>query len=146
MTLQLTGANIYDIAIKLNKANAMLYKIREYVNDDILKSVYYALFESHINYASIVWGQNICSINCLYILQKKALRIIHHEQRNTHSSTLFYKSEIIKFADKIKIENCLFISKYAMNKLPSIFDDWFTFSSTTHGYETSFATLPLCHY
>ena len=64
------------IATKLNRANAMLYKVRDFVNANILKSIYYALFESHINYDYInyvyfIWGQNISTITCLYILQKK---------------------------------------------------------------------------
>ena len=50
---------------------------------------------------------------------------------------------MVKLPDKIKIENCLFISKYVNNKLPQIFDSWFIFSSTSHNYETLFATK--CH-
>ena len=118
----------------------MLYKVRDFVNANILKSIYYALFESQINYACIIWGQNISTIKCLYILQKNALRIINFKERNAHSSPLFHHSKIIKIADKVKIENCLFINKYTNNKLPSIFTNWFTFSSMSHNYQTSFAS------
>ena len=52
---------------------------------------------------------------------------------------MFHYSKIIKVADKVKIENCLFINKYTNNKLPSIFTNWFTFSSMSHNYQTSFA-------
>ena len=97
-------------ATKINRANAMLYKVRDFVNVDIFKSVYYALFESHINYACIIWGQNISTINRLFILHKKALRIINFKERNAHYSPLFYHSKIIRIADKVKIENCLFIN------------------------------------
>ena len=41
-------------ATKLNPANAMLVIVRHFVNANILKSIYYALFESHINYACII--------------------------------------------------------------------------------------------
>ena len=44
------------------------------------------------------------------------------------------------FADKVKIENCLFINKYTNNKLPSVFTNWFTFSSMSHNYQTLFAS------
>ena len=57
-----------------------------------------------------------------------------------HSSPLFHYSKIIKIASKVKIENCLFISKYTNNKLPSIFTNWFTFSSMSHNYQTLFAS------
>ena len=120
-------SHVNAIATKLNRAYAMLYKIRDFVNANILKSIYYALFESHINYACIIWGQNISTINHLYILQKKALRIINFKEHNAHSSPLFHYSKIIKIADKVKIENCLFIIKYINNKLPSVFTNWFYF-------------------
>ena len=81
----------------------------------------------------------MCTINQLFILQKKALRLIHFKERNAHTAPLFFKSKIVKLPDKIKIENFLFISKYVNNKLPPIFNSWFIFSSTCHNYETSFA-------
>ena len=52
---------------------------------------------------------------------------------------MFRYSRIIKIADKVKIENALFINKYSYNKLPSIFTNWFTFSSMSHNYQTSSA-------
>ena len=47
--------HINDIAIKLNRANAMLFKVREFVNIKILKSIYYVIFDCHLNYANTVW-------------------------------------------------------------------------------------------
>ena len=129
-------AHINDIPLKLIKANTMLYKVRDFVDAGILKSIYHALFESHIYYACIIWGQNVCTINRLFILQKKALRLIHFEESTP--ALLFFKSKIVKLSDKIEIENCLFISKHVNNKLPHIFNSWFIFSSTCHNYETSF--------
>ena len=76
----------------------------------------------------------------LYILQKKALRVINFKERNAHSSPLFHHSKIVKIADKVKIENCLFMSKYTNNKLLSIFTNWFTFSSMSDIHQTSFAS------
>ena len=117
----------------------MLYKLRDFVNANIHKSIYYALFESHINYACIILGQNIITINYLYILQKKAHRIINFKERNDHSSPLFHYCKIIRISDKVKIENCLFMNKYTNNKLSSIFTNWFTFSSLSHNDQTLFA-------
>ena len=134
-------SHINATATKLNRANTMLYKVIDFVNANILKSIYYALFESHINYACcIIWGQNISTINRLYILQKKTLRFINFKDHNAHFSPLLHYSRIIKIAGKVKIENCLFINKYSNNKLPSIFANWFTFSSMSHNYQTSFTS------
>ena len=112
----------------------MLYKVRDFVNANILKSIYYALFESHINYACIIWGQTISTINRLYILQKS------FKKRKAQCFSLFHHSKIIKIADQVKIENCLFMNKYPINKLPSIFTTWFLFSSMLRNYQRSFAS------
>ena len=117
----------------------MLYKVRDFVDANILKSIFYALFESHINYACIIWGQNISKIICLYILQKKALRIVNYKELNAHLFLCFITLNI-KITDKVKIENCLFINKYTNNKSPSIFTNWFTFSSMFHNYQTLFTS------
>ena len=53
-------SHIDDIALTLIRANAMLYKVRDYVNAGISKMIYHALFESNIHYAFIIWGQNVC--------------------------------------------------------------------------------------
>ena len=52
------------------------------------------------------------------ILQKKASRLTYFKERNTHTDSLFFNSKMVKLPDKIKIENCLSISKYVNNKLP----------------------------
>ena len=45
--------HIHDIAIKLNRANALLSIIRNYVNKHILRTIYFAIFDSHINYVNL---------------------------------------------------------------------------------------------
>ena len=65
---------------------------------------------------------------------------MNFKDRNAHSTPLFIDSNIIKFPDKIKIENCLLINKYFHNKLPSTFNSWFNLSSNCHNYETSFSS------
>ena len=43
---------------KLNRANGILAKLRHHLpSDDILKTVYYSLVDTHLRYACQVWGQ-----------------------------------------------------------------------------------------
>ena len=72
------------------------------------------------------------------ILQKKAVRIINFQPRNSHTSPLFKQNFILKFQDKICLENILFVSKLLNNLTPPIFSTWFSFSSDQH--ETSSST------
>ena len=46
--------HINDIAVKLNRAHALLFKIRNFVNITILKTIYFSVFDSHINYANLI--------------------------------------------------------------------------------------------
>ena len=97
----------------------MLLKVREFVNIKILKSTYYAILDCHLDYAKTIWGQNRYSINRLIILQKKlsALWVLNAKM---HIRILFFfRHEIIKLADKIITENCLFIRKSSNFNLPS---------------------------
>ena len=81
----------------------------------------YALFVSHFHYACVISEQNVCTINRLFILQKKALRLIHFKERNAHSAPLFFKSKIVKLPNKIKTEHCLSsASMSTTNYLPSL--------------------------
>ena len=42
--------HINELSVKLNRANDLLFKIRKFVNDKILRSIYFAIFESSLNY------------------------------------------------------------------------------------------------
>ena len=132
--------HIHDIAIKLNRANSLLYTIRNYVNKHILRTIYFSIFDSHMNYANLIWGQNLYAVSRIVILQKKVLRIMNFESRDSHSSLLFKSNHIRKLEDKILIHNILFINKSFNNLLPPIFKSWFTFCSEVRNYQTISST------
>ena len=114
--------------------------MRKYVSLKILRSIYFAIFNSYLFCCCLVWAQNCCTIQRIVILQKKAVRIINFQPRNSHASPLFKKSSILKFQDKICLENILFVSKSLNNLSPSVFSTWFSFSSDQHNYQTSSST------
>ena len=57
--------------------------------------------------------------------------------RSCHSSSLFKKHSLLKFEDKIQLENVLLVSKYFNNILPSIFDNWSTLGPDIQNYDTA---------
>ena len=98
--------HVNDLSIKLNRANALLFKIRKYISPKILRSIYFAIFDSHLSYCCLVWAQNFSSIKQILILQKMPVRIINfHRIRNSHTSPLFKQNFILKFQDKICLKN-----------------------------------------
>ena len=75
--------HVNDLSIKLNAANALLFKMRKYVSLKIIRSIYFAIFDSYVSYCCPVWGQNRGSIQQIVILQKKAVRIIDFQPKNS---------------------------------------------------------------
>ena len=114
--------------------------MRIYIILKILRPIYFAIFDSYLSYCRLVWSQNFSTIQRIVILQKKAVRIINFQPRNFHTSPLFKRNSILKFQDKICLENTLFVSKSLNNLSPSFFNTWFSFSSDQHNYETSSST------
>ena len=47
---------IDDLSIKLNRANALHFKMRKTVSHKILRSIYFANFDSYLSYCCLVWG------------------------------------------------------------------------------------------
>ena len=60
---------------------------------------------------------------------------------NTHTDPLFKDSNILKFPDKIALENCIFIKKYFNQTLPTPFKNWFTLSTDSHTHNTRWSNL-----
>ena len=130
--------HVSDIVIKfMNRPNALLFKIRNFVNVKTLKTIYYTVFDSHINYANVIWAQNSNAVNRVSVLQKQALKIISFQPRDCYLIPMFKKQNLPKFEDKIQLENVLLVSKYFNNILSSIFDNRFTLFSDIHNCNTA---------
>ena len=78
---------VNSIAVKLNRADALLLKIRNYVNTKTWSNIYFAIFDPHLSSSCIVWAQNVNTVRILIILQKEALRINLHKYETCWSAT-----------------------------------------------------------
>ena len=112
--------HVNDLTIKLNGANALIFKMRKYVSLKRLRSIYFSVFDSYLSYCFLAWAQNCSSMQRIVILQK-------FSPRNSHTNPLFKQSSILKFQNKIDLENILFVSKSLNNLLPSVFNTCFSF-------------------
>ena len=54
--------HVDDLSIKLNRANALPFKMRKYVSLKILRSINFAIFDSYLSYCCLVWAQDFCNI------------------------------------------------------------------------------------
>ena len=67
---------------KLNKKNGLLAKLRHQVSSSLLRTIYFALFDSHLRYAAQVWAQRSSNVvDMIKRTQNKALQIISFKDR-----------------------------------------------------------------
>ena len=75
--------HIINVSKKISRSIGIMYKLREYMNTNMLKNIYYSLIYSYIVYAIQVWG-SACDteLETILKLQKKAVRIMTRKERN----------------------------------------------------------------
>ena len=103
-----------------------------YVSLKILRSIPFAI--SDLSYWCLVWTQNCSTIQQIIISLKKAFKFINLQPRNFHTSPLFKQNSILKFQDKISLENILLVSKSVNNSSLSVFNTRFSFFSDQYNY------------
>ena len=129
--------HINEISKKLSRANGMLCKVRHFVSSETLRSIYYAIFSSHLTYSCQVWGQNgNPNLDKIHSLQRKAIRIINFAPFRSETSHLFKKSNILSFSNQIVFSNCLFVFDQLTLNLPEPLSNFFTVVSNVHSHGT----------
>ena len=116
-------SHIEYLSVKLNRAIALLFKIRNLVASSILSNICFSIFQSHLNYSSFVWSQSFNTINRLVILQEKLLQSLTFTDATL--TLVLYSKKDLKFSDNVNLENTLSVNKFTNNLIPSLFNDWF---------------------
>ena len=112
---------------KLSKMSGMFAKLRHICDLKLLKTIYFALVESHIQYCNVVWGNASDKIlEPLSKLQAKILRIIcflpNDEISSLHAQNITGLLNI-KQLNRLSIGKFMF--KFKNKKLPRSYDNFF---------------------
>lgn len=103
--------HISNTCSKIASAIGMMHRLRGIFPKNVLTLIYHSLITSRLNYMLTVWGGDFDRI---FILQKKALRIIHGTKYNAHCDPLFATSNILKIHDQYKV-NLLKLGYHILN-------------------------------
>jgi len=110
-------SKILHSLFKLNRAKCLLSK-------KSLTLLYYAHVHSHLNYCSVILSLTTKkNLDSLFILQKRAIRIIYKAKYRDHTNPLFYESKILRLNDIIKFNQIVFIYDQINKNLPPSFND-----------------------
>ena len=115
--------HIQNIRTKLSKALYIMRMAKNLIPKNSLKTVYYAIFHSHLIYAIQIWS--CCAnnlINDLFKLQKAAVRIICNTSYNSHTEPLFKKEDILPLPDLILFFKLQFMQRFSQQFLPVSFN------------------------
>ena len=104
----------------------MLSKICHYVPKTELKSIYHAIFASHLRYGCQIWGlENTKKVEKIKKIQDKALRIINFAEFRAPVDPLNFSNELLKLSDMVRLSNCLLVHDFIQKVLPDCFADYF---------------------
>ena len=121
---------------KLNKANGILGKLRHHYPSDILKTVYYSLFDRHLCYACQVWGQTTVQWYTSHDSKssKQSPKNNRFLGRKTSSALLYTETKTLNFI--IALNNYMLVFDHLNSSLSTIFDDLFKPFNEQHSHST----------
>ena len=126
------------ISKKIKRNIGILCKARHYVNLEILANLYYSFVYPYLTYGIVAWGHTYQStVNPLFVLQKKALRLITFNNYSAHSNPIFHSLKIIKFPDLVFLQTALLMHDFYSNNLPIAFQNYFHSVKQKHDHNTT---------
>ena len=126
--------------IQILKVNGILSQLQNIVEKRTLHTIYNSLIYPHISYAISVWG-NISNTEYkrMYILQKKAIRLISNAKYNSHTSKLFKKLNLLKLPDIYTLScSSLFYNANSTKSFPYLLAQLPT-NTSIHDHNTRYA-------
>ena len=111
---------------KLAKSFFIIKRAKNYIPESSLKLLYFALFHSHLEFASYFLLNNNKKIsNKICVMQRKIIRILAGFSFTEHTSQAFIDLNILPFNKLIEFNVLKFMWKYECNKLPDGFsNEW----------------------
>ena len=117
----LTWKNHIDyVKSKIARGLGVMHRVRTFLPLKTLIVLYYSLIYPYLQYCNIIWGAaKANTIDKLYIMQKRAIKLCTNSKRTTHSDPLFAKLGMLKLSEINKYQTALFLFKIKHNMLPS---------------------------
>ena len=147
--------HIPHVAKKIGRGIGIIARLRQYLNPNMLKNIYYCLVYSHLCYGIQVWGSaGQTALNRLMVLQKKAVRIlagkqyfqIHGEPHGPLPSTdpLFKSLGLLKLNDLFKLSIANFVFETLVFESPQNFWNWYQYNHDVHSHSTRSSAAIYC--
>ena len=100
--------------------------MRPILDQKSLHLLYCSLMLPHLSYCVEVWGNNYKTlIQPIFILQKKAIRIVSHSDYYTPTNPLFIQLHTLKLQDLVELNTAIIMYKAKNDLLPTCIQQLF---------------------
>ena len=116
----------------------MLYKIRQFCPTPVLRSLYFSLFNSHLSYGLVVWGNaNRSLMSKIKSLQKRALRCISSSNVDYDNiNYIHHDLKILTVDHQLQLQLSSLMWDYDHDTLPESLKTHFKRANLVHNYST----------
>jgi hypothetical protein len=120
--------HINSICNKISKSLFCINRIKNFINLETKKTLYYAMIHSHLAYCVNIYScATETSLKKLMTKQKEAIRMICNAGYRDHTAPLFVRLKILPLSQFIKYSQLKFMHSFAHNMLPFSFQQmWVT--------------------
>jgi hypothetical protein len=134
----LTWANhVSTLSNKIHKSIGILKALQSKLPTTSLHMLYNTLIFPYLQYCNITWASEYTTlIQGLFVLQKKAIRIVCKKPWDAHTQPLFKFLHTLKLNDINKHQTSCFMYKAINNQLPHFFKGYFKLNKDVHHYHT----------
>lgn len=127
--------HINYIKTKISKSLAILNKAKDLLNKASLNMLYCSFILPYMTYCVEVWGNTYkTNTHPIFILQKRAIRIIHKTAYREPTNPLFIKLKILKFKDLIDYKIIQIVFRAHNNQLPRNIQELFQLRENTYNF------------
>ena len=122
---------------KISKGIGIMHKARQYLSKCTLLNLYYAYIYPYMTYCIEIWGSATQShLNCLFLQQKKFIRIMNFSLYLAHTNPLFHSMEVLPFKKIYYHRIGLMMYKFNNNLLPNCLSQLYERAGSVHDHNT----------
>jgi hypothetical protein len=122
-------AHISHLCTKISKSLFCINRVKNFVDQNSLIKLYYAMVHSHLSYCINVYGcAYTTNLQRLRVKQKESIRIINSAGYRDHTQPLFKLNQILPIDEMIKFAKLKFMHCYIHRNLPLSFHEIWPFN------------------
>jgi len=136
--------HVDSVRKKLATSVFMMRRLKNIMPTRNMLTLYYSFFYPYLDYGLMLWGgASKTALNKIFVMQKKAIRIITNASYNEHTTPLFSKLHVLKLADIYELQLAKFIFGLYHNTVPRPLCSFFTVNRDLHEYNTRNCDNPI---